>query len=154
MGRKKDDKPIPPMGPGSKVVALTPQLRRHITQRMTGRKKNIKAFDMSFSTILMKKLPEEIFKNEELVEHARRFEAPNNRLKKMPKQVGVWTELEHFDVHHNQLKRFVARGVYPPTANEAFPHFRRLSPNQKFTTTSVTSRGSVAQPHSVHACLS
>jgi len=94
------------MGPGSKVVALTPQLRRHITQRMVGRKKNIKAFDMSFNTVLIKKLPEEIFKNEELVDHARRFEAPNNRLKKLPKDVGVWTELEHLDVHHNQLKRF------------------------------------------------
>jgi len=109
MGRKKDEKPIPPMGPGSKVVALTPQLRRHITQRMVGRKKNIKAFDMSFNTILIKKLPEEILKNEELVEHARRFEAPNNRLKKLPKDIGVWTELENFDVHHNQLKRFVFR---------------------------------------------
>jgi len=106
MGRRRDEKPIPPMGPGSKVVALTPQLRRHITQRMVGRKKNIKAFDMSFNTILMKKLPQEIFKNEELVGYARRFEAPNNRLKKLPKDVGVWTEMEHFDVHHNQLKRF------------------------------------------------
>lgn len=106
MPRKIAEKPIPPMGPGSKVVALTPQLRRHITQRMVGRKKNIKAFDMSFNTVLIKKLPEEIFKNEELVDHARSFEAPNNRLKKLPKDVGVWTELEHFDVHHNQLKRF------------------------------------------------
>jgi len=107
MSRKRSEKPIPPMGPGSKVVALTPQLRRHITQRMVGRKQNIKAFDMSFNTILMKKLPAEIFKNEELVEHARSFEAPNNRLKKMPKDVKVWTQLEHFDVHHNKLKRFV-----------------------------------------------
>ena len=107
MGRKRDEKPIPPMGPGSKVVALTPQLLRHITQRMVGKKKNIKAFDMSFNTILMKKLPEEIFKNEELIQHAHRFEAPNNRIKKLPKDVNAWTELEHFDIHHNQLKRFV-----------------------------------------------
>jgi len=107
MGRKKDEKPIPPMGPSSKVVALTPQLRRHITMRMVGRKKDIKAFDMSFNTILMKKLPEEIFKNEELVEHARTFEAPNNRLKNVPKDVGVWAELERFDVRHNQLKKLV-----------------------------------------------
>ena len=107
MPRKKNEKPIPPMGPGSKVVALTPQLRRHITQRMVGRKQNIKVFDMSFNTILMKKLPEEVFKNEELVEHARSFEAPNNRLKKISKDLKVWTQLEHFDVHHNQLKRFV-----------------------------------------------
>jgi len=109
MGRKKVEKPIPPMGPGSKVVALTPQLRRHIKQRtLVTKKKTIKAFDMSFNTILMKKLPEEIFKNEELIQHARRFEAPNNRIKKIPKDVSNWTELEHFDVHHNQLKRFVA----------------------------------------------
>ena len=105
MPRKKDEKPIPPMGPGSKVVALTPQLRRHITQRMTGRKKNIKTFDVSFNTILMKKLPEEIFKNEELIQHLRHFEAPNNRIKKISADVKAWTELEHFDVHHNQLKR-------------------------------------------------
>jgi len=109
MSRKKVEKPIPPMGPGSKVIALTPQLRRHITQRTLGRKKNIKAFDVSFNTILMKKLPEEVLKNEELVEHTRRLEAPNNRLKKLPKELGVLTELEHFDVHHNQLKRFVVR---------------------------------------------
>jgi len=110
MVRKKDQKPIPPMGPGSKVVALTPQLRRHITQRMiVSRKRTVKAFDMSFNTILMKKLPEEIFKNEELIHHARRFEAPNNRIKKIPKDVKNWTEMEHFDVHHNQLKRCVAK---------------------------------------------
>jgi len=52
------------------------------------------------------------------------------------------------------LSQSVHQGRLSPTASEAFPHFRRLSPNQKFTMTSVTSRGSVAQPHSVHACLS
>ena len=108
MGRKKDEKPIPPMGPGSKVSALTPQLKRHITQRtIVSRKRTVKAFDMSFNTILMKRLPEEIFKNEELVQHARRFEAPNNRIKKIPKEMANWTEMEHVDVHHNQLKRSV-----------------------------------------------
>jgi len=130
MGRKRAEKPIPPIGPGSKVVALAPQLRRHITQRMVGRKKSVKAFDVAFDTILMKKLPEEIFKNEELVAHVRTFRAPNNRLKKVQKEVRAWTELEHLDVRHNQLKRFAASAQRPRSLSKigrGFPTFRGAS---------------------------
>jgi len=106
MGRKKDEKPIPPMGPGSKVVALTPQLRRHITLVMDGKdpRKPRRSFYVSFSTILAKKLPEEIYKNEELQLHARRLEMQNNRYKKVPAGVGWLTELEHVDLRHNLFK--------------------------------------------------
>jgi len=68
MGRKKDEKPIPPMGPGSKVVALTPQLRRHISLVDDSKdpRRPRRSFYVSFNTILAKKVPEEIYKNEEL----------------------------------------------------------------------------------------
>jgi len=68
MGRKVVEKPIPPMGPGSKVVALTPQLQRHITLVQDGKdpRRPRRSFYVSFNTILAKKVPEEIYKNEEL----------------------------------------------------------------------------------------
>ena len=44
------------MGPGSKVVALTPQLQRHITLVDDGTpRKPRRSFYISFSTILAKK---------------------------------------------------------------------------------------------------
>jgi hypothetical protein len=66
MGRKRDKKPIPPMGPGSKVSALTPQHQRHITMKMVGRKLDRKTFEISMNTVLAKKIPQEFYKNEEL----------------------------------------------------------------------------------------
>jgi len=57
MVRKKNEKPIPPMGPGSKVVALAPQLQRHITLVDDGKpRKPRRSFYISFSTILAKKV--------------------------------------------------------------------------------------------------
>jgi len=66
MGRKKDKKPIPAMGPGSKVVGLTPQHQRHMTLKMIGKKLDKKTFHISMNTILAKKIPQEFYKNEEL----------------------------------------------------------------------------------------
>jgi len=81
MGRKVKEKPIPPMGPGSKVVALTPQLQRHITLLNDSKdpRRPRRSFYVSFSTILAKKVPEETYKNEELQLYARRVEMQNNR---------------------------------------------------------------------------
>jgi len=106
MGRKKDEKPIPPMGPGSKVVALTPQLQRHITLVYDGKhpRKPRRSFYVSFSTILAKKIPEELYKNEELQGHARRVDMRNNKYKKLPGGMGWLTEIEYLNLRHNLFK--------------------------------------------------
>ena len=106
MGRKRDEKPIPPMGPGSKVVALTPQLRRHITLVYDGKdpRRPRRSFYVSFSTILAKKIPEELYKNEELQQCTRRLEMQNNKYKKLPAGVGWLGELEYMNLRHNLFK--------------------------------------------------
>jgi len=106
MGRKKDEKPIPPMGPGSKVVALTPQLQRHITLVMDSKdpRRPRRSFYVSFNTILAKKVPEELYKNEELQNHARRLEMQNNKYKKLPAGIGWLGEMEYMNLRHNLFK--------------------------------------------------
>ena len=45
--RKKDDKPLPAVGPGSRVVALPDQIKRHVVARQAGSK----GYDLKVSTI-------------------------------------------------------------------------------------------------------
>lgn len=104
MGRKVDKKPIPPMGPGSKVVALTPQLQCHITLVMDGKKQDRRSVHISFSTILAKKVPQEIYKNEELQLFARRLDMRNNKYKKLPGSIAWLTGLEYVNLRHNLFK--------------------------------------------------
>jgi len=66
--RKKDEKPIPPVGVGSKVIALSQHVRRHIVPITYGR---VNGFELRFSTTSARALPEEIYKNEEIMNTAR-----------------------------------------------------------------------------------
>jgi len=59
---------------------------------------------VSFSTILAKKVPEELYKNEELQQFARRLEMQNNKYKKLPAGVGRLGELEYMNLRHNLFK--------------------------------------------------
>ena len=109
MPRDPREKPIPVMGPGSRIIALAPQIKRFIEHKIYPVKgsytKKEPGIDLSFNTILLKKLPKEIYKNEEIGWLAKRLDAPNNKLKSLPGAVAVMTGLRRLDFHHNKLKR-------------------------------------------------
>ena len=96
-GKKKDDKPPPATGPGSKVKSLPPDIRRHILPRPDG----VPGYDLRWSTTSIKNLPKEVFLNEEITETAKHLEASNNRIKKLPGTISTLKDLEVIDLKNN-----------------------------------------------------
>ena len=78
-GRKKDEKPIPPTGPGSRVSALPDSIKRFIKPRT----EKVVGLNLMWSTTSVKQLPKEIYENEEVLNFARTYDAENNRIKKV-----------------------------------------------------------------------
>ena len=103
-GKKKDDKPPPAVGPGSKIVSLPKDVKRHIIPRGEGKK----AVDLRWSTTSIKAIPSELYKNEEVTDFARILEFPNNRIKKLPKAVSTMGELERIELQNNILSTIPA----------------------------------------------
>lgn len=154
--RPKDEKPPPPMGPGSRVVALPPAVRRHVMPILSmtpipddkdddNRKNNndeetgpgsdngtgnkspvtkrkpvpaaVKGYELRFSTTSSKSLPEEFYKNEELQNTARLLDAPNNRIKRVPKEIGDLNALQTIDLHNNIIAKLPASIGKLPSLN-------------------------------------
>ena len=61
-GKKKDEKPPPPTGPGSKIKALPEPLKKQFIKRIGDTQK----VHLAFGTANFKSLPVEIYNNEEL----------------------------------------------------------------------------------------
>ena len=95
----KEEKPPPATGPGSRVVALPDRIKRHLIPRTSG----IKGYELHYSTTSVRALPEELYKNEELMYTVRRLDAPNNRLKRLPETIGDLEGLESIDVQNNSI---------------------------------------------------
>ena len=100
------EKHIPVMGPGSKICALVPQLKRFIMVRtyLIERKQEPGA-DICFNTVLWKKWPKEMTSNEEIGWIARRLEAPNNLLTEIPNKISVMSRLQVLDLRHNYISK-------------------------------------------------
>ncbi|KAJ8310463.1 hypothetical protein KUTeg_012328 [Tegillarca granosa] len=76
--RKKDEKPPPATGPGSKIISLPDPVKKYIKPLPDSKYKFL-----NFSTSNFKSLPVEIYDNEELSLLAVKFNAENNRLKRL-----------------------------------------------------------------------
>lgn len=169
--RRKDNKPIPATGPGSRVISLPHVVRRHcipilsitpepsdddeednvdilspsgddghssgqkgISQDDTAADSQdhqqdqsppvspaatpppkkprkppvIKGYELRYSTTSSKAIPEEFYKNEELQNVARLLDAPNNRFRKLPAEIGQLSALETINVHNNSISKLPA----------------------------------------------
>ena len=103
-GKKKDEKPPPPTGPGSKIKALPEPLKKGHIKRIGETAK----VHLQFGTANMKTLPVEIYNNEELSALTVKFNAENNRLKRLPKSISMLENLEHIEVQNNNMSAFPA----------------------------------------------
>ena len=99
--KKKDEKPPPAIGPGSKIIALPDPLKKHVKRVGDTKKVHLK-----FGTCNYKSLPIEIYNNEELSQFTVRFTAENNRLKRLPKAISALENLEYIDIQNNALTAF------------------------------------------------
>ena len=99
--RRKDTKPPPPTGPGSKVIALPPEVKRHVLTRPAQGKVNF--FVLDFDTNSAKALPPEVYKNEEIMSFATRLNAQNNRIKKLPRAISALQGLREIDLRNNSM---------------------------------------------------
>jgi len=60
------DKPPPPTGPGSRVVALSDVVKRHVIPITTSGITS-GGYELRYSTLSVRALPKELFANEELM---------------------------------------------------------------------------------------
>lgn len=72
---KDKEEVVPIAGPGSRIKALAPTVRKHLIYT----DENLKVI-VDFSTNGIKAFPQEIWKNEEIMNKANRFLGENNRL--------------------------------------------------------------------------
>ena len=105
-GKKKDEKPPPATGPGSKIKALPEPLRKGHIKRL-GETATARVH-LQFGTANMKSLPVEIYNNEELSALTIKFNAENNRLKRLPKSISALENLESIEIQNNNLSAFPA----------------------------------------------
>jgi len=68
----------------------------------------VKGYELRYSTTSSKSLPEELYKNEELQNTARLLEAPNNKIKKVPYEIGDLSALQTIDLHNNIIAKLPA----------------------------------------------
>lgn len=99
--KKKDEKPPPATGPGSKIVSLPDPVKKYLKKLPDGKKIHLK-----FGNGNWKSLPVEIYDNEEISQLAIKFTAENNRLKRLPKSIAALENLEHIDITNNTLSAF------------------------------------------------
>lgn len=100
----KDEASVAATGEGSRVANLPPQQRKHIEYATEG----LRGVHLRWSTTSIRKFPAEIFDNEEVANFATIFDAPNNALRTLPGNIANLANLEHVDVHHNQLTHLPA----------------------------------------------